>query len=341
MSRAAEGLWYPEREPLARKIALAPLSLLSLGYGALGRLRARLFKSGVLRAERVEGVRVISVGNLNVGGTGKTPAVIALAERLRLHLKVAVVTRGYGREGRAPLDLLPGAVMDPRLCGDEPALISRRAGVPVLVDADRVRATKRARDEHGAKVVLLDDGMQHLRLARALDIVVVDEAVGFGNAWTLPRGPLREPLAGLSRAGLIWLRTASRPVPLPAFAAPVVRTHYQATAWVGPDGASVALETLKGARVVALCGLARPSSFERTLAELGVDRVRTFSFADHHPFREDELAQVRAFAQASGARIVTTEKDRVRLPAGFDALALRLEVRILSEEATLDRLLLG
>lgn len=336
-----EGLWYPAREPLGRKLALAPLSLVAGGLGGIARLRARLYGAGVLRAQRVDGVRVISVGNLNVGGTGKTPAVIALAEWLRPRARVAVVTRGYGREGTSPLELVPGAPVDARLSGDEPRLISERTGVPVLVDADRVRATRRARDVHGAQVVLLDDGMQHLRLARDLDVVVVDEAVGFGNGRVMPRGPLREPLSGLERAGLIWLREAQAPVPLPAFAAPVVRVRHLPVGWVGPDGQVQDLERLRGERVVALCGIARPSGFERSLAEVGVERLTTFAFADHHRFTPAELARVQEAAARCGAQLVTTEKDRVRLPTGFGAWALRLEVQLGEGAGQLDRLLLG
>lgn len=341
MSRGLEGLWYPERESISRGLVLSPLSLVSWGYGAAGRLRLRLYRAGLIRSERVEGVRVISVGNLNVGGTGKTPAVIALAERLRTHARVAVVTRGYGREGTAPLELLPGTAVEARLTGDEPRLISERAGVPVLVDADRVRATKRARDVHGAQIVLLDDGLQHLRLARDLDLVVVDEAVGFGNGRVVPRGPLREPLAGLSRAGLIWLRESPKPVPLPAFEAPVVRVRYVPSAWVDPEGVAEPIEVLRGQRVIALCGIARPSSFERSLEEVGVERLRTFAFADHHAFTTAELARVQEVASELGARVVTTEKDRVRLPTAFNAIVLRIDVRVVGGEEVLERLLFG
>lgn len=339
MSRALESLWYPTRESLPRALALSPLTVLSAGYGGLMGLRQQLFRSGVLRSERVLGVRVLSVGNLNVGGTGKTPAVIALAERLRTRTLVAVVTRGYGRQSGEPLDIEPGQVRSPLLAGDEPLLISARTGVPVLVDRDRVRATQRARDRYGARVVILDDGMQHLRLARDLDMVVVDEAVGFGNGRVIPRGPLREPLIGLERAGLIWLRESSQPVPLPAFAAPVIRVRYVPSVWIRPDGQTERLDALSGRRVIALCGIARPSRFERTLAELGVERVQTFAFADHHAFKPDELARVRSAAERADATLVTTEKDRVRLPAGFPALALRLEVRVRAGEDVLDRLL--
>jgi tetraacyldisaccharide 4'-kinase len=322
---------------------LAPVTALSWGYGLGVRLRGALYDARVLSGERVEGLRIISVGNLNVGGTGKTPAVLHLAGMLvQAGRKVGILTRGYGRRARAPLTF-KGTEPLPSVeeAGDEPLLLARRCPeARVLVGADRRALARRARDEFGLEVVLLDDGFQHRRLARDEDVVVVDEAAGFGNGQMLPRGPLREPLSALSRATLFWVRVATEPARhLPVLPGPRVRTRYRATAWVDPSGAEHPSEALSGAPVLALAGLARPASFLRTLRQLGADLRDAALFPDHHRFTPDELRDVEARAARHGARIVTTEKDAVRLPRGFEAWAVRLGVEVLEGEELLRRAL--
>ncbi|WP_245814838.1 tetraacyldisaccharide 4'-kinase [Cystobacter ferrugineus] len=318
---------------------LAPLELLSWGYGAGVRLRGALYDAGWLSGERVEGLRVISVGNLNVGGTGKTPAVLYLAELLvREGKRVGILTRGYGRGSKEPLSFTGRERLPPvEEAGDEPLLLARRCPeARLLVGADRRALARRARDEYGLEVVLLDDGFQHRRLARDEDVVVVDEAVGFGNGRMLPRGPLREPLAALKRATLVWVRASSQPrVDWPPFTAPRVRTLYQPTGWVDPEGVLHPPGALRGMPVLALAGLARPGGFLRTLGALGVEVRGTAFFADHHPFSARELEEVRARAVKLGARVVTTEKDRVRLSVDFETWAVRLGVEVLEGEAHL------
>jgi tetraacyldisaccharide 4'-kinase len=316
---------------------------LSWGYGLGVRLRGALYDAHLLNAERVEGLRIISVGNVNVGGTGKTPAVLHLAESLvRAGRKVGILTRGYGRRAKEPLtftglDRLPSV----EEAGDEPLLLARRCPqARVLVGADRRALARQARDEFGLDVVLLDDGFQHRRLARDEDIVVVDEAVGFGNGQLLPRGPLREPLSALHRATLFWVRAATSPAPpLPPLPGPQVRTRYQPTAWVDPAGALHPPEALSGVPVLALAGLARPGGFLRTLRQLGTDLRGSSLFPDHHRFTPGELRDVEASAARQGARVVTTEKDAVRLPPGFAAWTVRLGVEVLEGEALLRRAL--
>jgi tetraacyldisaccharide 4'-kinase len=339
-----ERLFYPpEPESWDRRMLLAPVSALSWGYGLGVRLRGALYDANLLSGERVEGLRIVSVGNLNVGGTGKTPAVLHLAELLlRAGKKVGILTRGYGRRTKEPLTFTG---RDPAPseedAGDEPLLLARRCPeARLLVGADRRALARRARDEFGLDVVLLDDGFQHRRLARDEDMVVVDEAVGFGNGHLLPRGPLREPLSALRRATLFWVRTATTPsphlLPLPG---PQIRTRYLPTGWVDPAGALHPPETLSGAPVLALAGLARPASFLRTLQQLGVSIQDTTLFPDHHRFTPTELRDIEARAARLGARVVTTEKDAVRLPPGFEAWAVRLGVEVMEGEALLWRAL--
>jgi tetraacyldisaccharide 4'-kinase len=391
-------------------VLLSPLTVVSWTYGAAVRLRGALYDKGLLRAERVEGLRVISVGNLNVGGTGKTPAVLCLAELLvREGRKVGILTRGYGRGSKVPLTFT-GAEPLPSVeeASDEPLLLARRCPqARIFVGADRVAGAYRARDEYGLDTVLLDDGFQHRRLARDEDIVVVDEAVGLGNGHMLPRGPLREPHSSLRRATLLWLRVAPAPRggphisalpgartavegtfippdapppggghrPSPASlppgaskardghahslaseeagtaaavegtflplgpAVPRVRTRYHPTGWVDPSGEVLPVDALVGQPVLVLAGLARPGGFLRTLHALGVEVRDAALFPDHHRFTAAELRDVEARAARHGARVVTTEKDAVRLPPGFVAWVVRLGVEVLEGESHLRRAL--
>jgi tetraacyldisaccharide 4'-kinase len=336
----AERLFYPSSpESWDRRVLLSPVTALAWGYGLGVRLRGALYDSRLLSAERVEGLRIVSVGNVNVGGTGKTPAVLHLAEILvQAGRKVGILTRGYGRRSKEPLtftgrDPLP-SVED---AGDEPLLLARRCPqARVLVGANRRAMARRARDEFGLDIVLLDDGFQHRRLARDEDIVVVDEAVGFGNGHLLPRGPLREPLSALHRATLFWVRATQSPAArLPPLPGPQVRTRYQPTAWVDPAGTLHPAGALSGVPVLALAGLARPGGFLRTLRQLGVDVRGSALFPDHHRFTPGELRAVEASATRHGARVVTTEKDAVRLPREFEAWTVRLGVEVLEGEPLL------
>jgi tetraacyldisaccharide 4'-kinase len=367
---AIERVFYPPTpEHWGRRALLSPLTALSWPYAVAVHLRRALYDAGLLRAERVEGLRVISVGNVNVGGTGKTPAVLHLAELLvREGRKVGILTRGYGRGSREPLTFT-GSEPLPSVddAGDEPLLLARRCPqARLFVGADRVASAYRARDEFGLDTVLLDDGFQHRRLARDEDLVVVDEAVGLGNGHMLPRGPLREPRSSLRRATLLWVR-ASSVVPVPGLPAgplppgrplrapplmettgsalpeargvPRVRTCYRPTAWLEPSGRVLATDALAGQPVLALAGLARPGGFLRTLHSLGAEVRDAALFPDHHRFTVDELRDVDSRAARQGARVVTTEKDAVRLPPGYSAWVVRLGVEVLEGESHLRRAL--
>jgi tetraacyldisaccharide 4'-kinase len=340
VSKAFEKLWYPpEGEDFATRVAFSPLSVAAWAFRAGVAARNALYDRGALNVTRVEEARVVSVGNLNVGGSGKTPAVIFLANFAAARgLKVAVLSRGYGRRARHDVifDQKRALSISADECGDEPLLVARRCPQAlVLVGRDRAALASKAAGELGAQLLLLDDGMQHRRLARDIELVVVDQAAGFGNGQMLPRGPLREPLSSLSRASLIWLRTSEQASPpLPDFGSvPVVRARYRAALLVDPSGVTHPPGALRNRKVIALAGLARPTSFLATLDELGMNVVERRLFGDHHRFRESDLALPGELP------VVTTEKDAARLPRGFPAWTVQLEVELLEGEQTLEKML--
>ncbi len=334
-------IWYPPREEsLASRLKWAPLSAGSLAYGAAVAVNNALFDLGWRVSNRIDGVRVVSVGNLNVGGAGKTPAVIHLVQlALAKGLKVAVLSRGYRRRSTEELGFDATTSCTFEDVGDEPLLIARRCpGVQVWVGADRVATARKARDG-GAQLLILDDGFQHRRLARDADVVVVNPSLGFGNGALLPRGPLREPTSALRRASLLWIRAEPGPRRDLPFSGPIVRARHAPSAVCAVDGRELPLEHLRGRRVLAFSGLADPNAFPRTLHALGAELVAARPFPDHHPFSSAELADLAREARSKGAQLITTEKDSMRLPTGFESSVLRIEVEILEGAAHLDALL--
>lgn len=329
MSSWLDALWYGEQAE-GRALAKGALRVASVGFGAGVRVRNALYERGVIKAERIEGAKVVSVGNVNVGGAGKTPAVMYLGLWAKAcGKKVAVLSRGYGRENVEDRLVQGGALGDAREVGDEPRLIAARLfDVPVLVGSDRARLARRARADFGADFILLDDGLQHRRLARDVDVVVVDAGAGFGNGRVLPYGPLREPLDALERAHLIWLRESDTPR-VPALPEQkVIRVRHTATGVLAPDGSPAPEGALFGQKVVAFAGIARPEGFFRSVAAAQATLADQRAFADHHPFTAAELAALKEAARTHGARLVTTEKDLQRLPPDFGAWALRVQVTV-------------
>ncbi len=344
MSAWVERLFYPERpEGVLRELALSPLAVAEALFAAGVQARTWWRAHGWSQAERVPGLRVVSVGNVLVGGAGKTPVVRALAERLSARgTPVAILSRGHGRASTAEVRVEGPPWPEVHRCGDEPLMLARSLpSATVWVGADRV-ALARLAARCGAAVALLDDGFQHWRLARDADIVVVDEAVGLGNGHLLPRGPLREPAWALARASLLWVRVAETPVQVPWPAGvPRVRARHGPLDVVDPAGEVHPADALRGRRVVGFAGLARPSSFRRTLEGLGAEVVSFRDFPDHHPFGRGELTGLERLAAAAGAWLVTTETDRVRCPERAPLHVLRLGVQVLEGEEHLDRVLLG
>ena len=275
------------RRRSAPALLLAPLGML---YGFSVALKARLARPFD------PGIPVICVGNLTAGGSGKTPIAIAIAEMLRAKgHRPYFLTRGYGGSERGPA--LASRGHSAAVMGDEALLLARTA--PTIVARDRAAGARLAK-EKGATVLVMDDGHQHFSLRKSLSLVVVDGESGFGNGLQIPAGPLREPVAqGLARADAVIVMGDGAP-DLGRFGGPVLRAHLAA------DGGSFA-----GQAVFAFAGIGRPEKFAASLEAAGADIVGRCFFADHHPYTEDEILELKAVAGT--AQLVTTEKDFVRL----------------------------
>ncbi len=281
-------------------------------------------------------VPVICVGTLTVGGAGKTPTVLALADLLQARgLRVSCLSRGYGGTHRGPVEVDPARHTAAEV-GDEPLLLARAA--PTWIGRDR-KDTARLAVAEGADLLILDDGLQNPTLHHDLDLVVVDAGYGFGTGRVLPAGPLREPVAqGLARAAAVILIGDDRhglagwlARPESGLRGPVLRAH------LVPDDDAL---RLKGRKVLAFAGIGRPEKFFATLVELGAEIVAHQSFADHHRFDEDEAMRLVEMAQRLGAIPVTTAKDSVRLPPDARRMVTAVSVHLrFDDDEALARLL--
>jgi tetraacyldisaccharide 4'-kinase len=246
------------------------------------------------------GVPVICVGNLTVGGTGKTPIAVAIVQTLKARGRSPFfLSRGYGGSEPGPVLVTPEHSADQ--VGDEPVLMSTTA--PVAVSRDRTKGAALA-IANGADVIVMDDGHQNFSIAKDLSLVVVDGEQQFGNRRIVPAGPLRETVRhGMERADAVIIVGDGDP-PLAGFCGPTLRVHL-----VHTDAPK-----LSGRRVVAFAGIGRPEKFFRSLRALGAEIVDAVAFADHHIFQQIEIAKLREKAAKESAQLVTTGKDYVRLP---------------------------
>jgi tetraacyldisaccharide 4'-kinase len=301
MEQRLTRLWYggTEAAPLLRG--------LSWIYGALMWMRSRAYAAHWLSSQQV-GKPVVVVGNLTVGGTGKTPLVALLAQRLsELGLRVGIVSRGYGRSFDAPHLVEPDSNW--REVGDEPLLLRRRTGCLTMVGRERVAAA-RALVAHGVDVIVADDGLQHLQLARDCEIIVVDGSRGFGNGRLLPAGPMREPASRAQRADVTVVNGRAEHRSLEQREAPtssfITMTMVAGNARRLDDGAlERSLESFRGQRAHAVAGIGNPARFFRDLRERGIDIVE-HAFADHHPLTQRDLE----FGDT--LPVLMTEKDAVK-----------------------------
>lgn len=346
------------------RLAGALLSQLSFLYGLVVQTRLKLYGWGILK-QHVPGIQVISVGNLTVGGTGKTPVVEVFARSLQQRgRKVAILSRGYKRvkppllerlsqslfrrsDGEPPLVVSDGKrlLLDSARSGDEPYMLATNLpNVAVLVDKDRVKSSKYAITKLGCDTLILDDGFQYMKLKHRLNIALVDRTNPFGNRKMLPRGILREPARNLRRAGYIFitksngteseeLKTRLRELnPHAEFSECRHCPRYLQNVYTRER---ITLDFLEGLKIGAVSGIASPGGFEGELTRRGAKLVHAVRYADHHRYSQQEIIEaINASLEAGAEALITTEKDAVRFPfvgrRDLPIYFLRVEIEMVS-----------
>lgn len=314
--------------PLSYPFIYAPAKLYELGV----RARAAFYENGLFETRRLK-APVISVGNLTVGGAGKTPCVAFLARFLRDEgYEVAILSRGYKRESRGRVEVSDGReiLCRPNESGDEPFLLAKSCpGARVVVDRDRYAAGKWLEERARISVFILDDGYQHLRLARDLNLLLVDASEPPDRAKMIPFGRLREPITAMGRADAVIVTRSDQPFDRRAFEnairkfaraeAPVFYAVHKMTELISLDGAVVASPAdFARKRIAAVSGVARPDRFVADLERLGMEIALRRDFDDHHRYTREELSEIVGRAREARAEaIITTEKDAANLPVGF------------------------
>lgn len=297
--------WYRPRLSLLSTL-LVPLAL---AYALAVSFRRFLYRTGRLRSERCA-APVVIVGNITVGGTGKTPLVLALAAALRERgWHPGIVSRGYGGSGALPRSV--GSDDDARVVGDEAVLLAA-SGCPTWIGHDRAGAVRGLLSTHrDVDLILSDDGLQHYRMARDVEIVLIDGTRGFGNGWLLPAGPLREPLRRLQEAsGVVWNEVAQEVENVPADW--VMRLRGSTFRNLAQPARTAVAADFAGKRVHAVAGIGNPRRFFDHLHALGI-AAQCHAFPDHHPFDRSDLTLAEADI------ILITEKDAVKCRAIADA----------------------
>ncbi len=321
-------------------------------YGLLTHVRHKFYDRGLLKSHRLP-CRVISVGNLTVGGTGKTPMAIYIARHLRgLGYKVAILSRGYGgraeKKGGIVSDGLQ-MMMDPDNAGDEAFMMADKLeGIPVLVGQNRYRSGITANKLFNCEIIILDDGYQHRRLQRDLNLLLLDAKSPFGNGHLLPRGPLRSPKSSSQRADAFVFTRCTPEIGLPELPAQtskpsmVFHTRHRPVlfkAAVPPNAGRnrnfrarlepIAIESIVGTKVVGFSGIANNLDFKRSLLSFGVLLQSFLSFGDHHRYSDEDLHVIQSRCSDADAEwLATTEKDFYRLCHRFHPKVQMLVVGI-------------
>ena len=349
LSNRLRKIWYEDTalsilNPLT--LILFPLSLL---YRFVINLRNQMYDQGIFKQEKLA-CKVISIGNITVGGTGKTPTVIMLAKLLREKgYRPAVLSRGYGGNATSPVNIVSDGsniLMEHIEAGDEPVLIAQSAeGIPVLTGPKRALTGRFAIENLEVDILILDDAFQHRCIFRDIDIVIMNREQTFGNGFLLPRGPLREPPEALNRAHFLIWKDNERDGRYPKYYeqgigtfSPTLSVYLKPKDLVRANTKdSLPLEYLRGKNICAFAGIGSPENFGATIDSLGGRVVSLLPFPDHYRYTSEDIAEIRRGTSESGAEIiVTTEKDSIRL-TGFpdflkDILILRAEMEMLPSQ---------
>jgi tetraacyldisaccharide 4'-kinase len=348
-------LVHDEKRGATAGILLGFLKLMSFIYGLGVTIKLGLYKYGILKQHKLA-CRVISLGNITVGGTGKTPTAQRLAAIIRdMGYRVVILNRGYRANWRGQVGLVSDGrriFMSVNEAGDEAYLLAKNLpGVAVVIGKNRTITGDYAVENLKAEVIILDDGYQHWQLARDIDIVLVDTLNMFGNNFLLPRGTLREPLANLNRADSFLLTKVdqstgdARDVIRDTLAryndkALVVESVHSPRCFIeiedwykGVRPETVALEAVRNQRVLAFSAIGNPSSFEQTITDIGVELVDAVRYTDHHDYTMAEMQCVMQKAVDKEVyALVTTEKDAVKIPSEFIHSERPLPVYVLGIE---------
>ena len=304
---------------------LAPFGIL---YGVITDLRNYFYDRGIFKTIDL-GARTISVGNITTGGTGKTPLVALIANVLAEHgEKVCILTRGYGRKDETkPVVVCSRDTMvaDAELAGDEPVELAQKllGKAIIIADADRVAAAEWAKDKFGITAFVLDDGFQHRRAKRDLDIVCIDATDPFGDGLVLPAGRLREPMKNLKRADVVVItradlvdsdQTIFKKVTTINPRVPIFRCNFQIKQFRSLETAPDRAEFNPSAKAFGFCALGNPENFYESLKRKGVNLAGEMSFPDHHIYKSEDILEIEKAAENTGSRnLITTAKDAVKL----------------------------
>lgn len=319
--------------------------ILSFFYLGVVNLRNWLYTHKILKEIKLS-CPVISVGNITVGGTGKTPCVIMLGHMLKQNgFQPAVISRGYGGRATNPVNIVSDGkkiLLDSETSGDEPFLIAQALkSIPVITGPRRIATGQVAIDKFGANVLICDDAMQHRQIFRDINLVLWDSEGLKGNHHVLPRGKLREPLTGIRRASAILITRAGEDVKLDTDTEEMIKREniavfksiHQAQDLIrGDAGLPMPVSTLRGKKVYAFCGIANPDSFKETIRGAGAQIVSFAAFRDHHQYHVNEIEDlINGYVRHGADYLVTTEKDAARLKTHPEFLKSLFVLRVKME----------
>ncbi len=307
-----------DKRPLFEKViwkkAPSPfLSPFSLIYGGILGVSNYLWEKDFFKKKKLPFAKVISVGNLTVGGSGKTPFVIFLAKMIKeMGKDVCVLLRGYGRKSKGIFPIPKDSLFDVKTFGDEASLILKNAKVPIVLGKNREKAALLAKKLWGSQIFILDDGFQYRKIEKDLDILMVCGIRGFGNRKLLPQGPLREPISQIKRADLIIVKDPSESLISELksiFKKPIFRANTKIRYLLNAFGEKIPISDIKGRKITSICGIGNPHSFLLSLEKEGIKVQKSFIYRDHRWYREDEIERICKDSDL----VLTTEKDFIRM----------------------------